>query len=82
MPPSAEQYAGVRETLEAWQPLSSHPNIAALRSAFVSSEIGGSAALYIVHDYHPGAVRTPSPGTAVLSCFQREEGFLGLAFRV
>ena len=57
MPPSAEQYAAVREALEAWQPLASHPNIAALRSAFVSSEVLGTPALYVVHDYHPGAVR-------------------------
>ena len=56
LPPSAEQYTVVREAVEAWQQVNSHPNIAALRSAFVSSDISGTASLYLVHDYHPGAV--------------------------
>lgn len=32
------------------------PNLIVLRSAFVSSEVEGAPALFLVHDLHPGAV--------------------------
>ncbi len=54
---NADNLIAAREAVDAWQPLAGHPSVAALRAVFVNSDIGGAAALYIVHEYHPGAVR-------------------------
>ena len=54
---NADNLIAAREAVDAWQPLAGHPNVAALRVAFVNSDIGGAAALYLAHEYHPGAVR-------------------------
>jgi hypothetical protein len=52
--PSADLLAASRAAIEAWAPIANHPHLAAPRSAFVSSELDGSPALFFVHDFHPG----------------------------
>ena len=55
---NADNLIAAREAVDAWQPLAGHPGVAALRAVFVNSDIGGAAALYVAHEYHPGAVRS------------------------
>jgi len=54
--PSADLLSGARAAVEAWAPVSNHPNLVGLRSAFVSSELDGVSALFFVHDFHPGSL--------------------------
>lgn len=54
--PSADLLSHARSAVEAWSPVSNHPNIAGLRAAFVSSEMDGGSALFFVHDYQPGCL--------------------------
>ena len=58
----ADNLIAAREAVDAWQPLARHANLVAPRAAFVNSDVGGAAALYLAHDYHPGAVRCPMIG--------------------
>jgi hypothetical protein len=54
--PTGELVARARHLVDVWSPVSYHPNLVALRGAFVSSELDGHDALIFVHDYHPGAM--------------------------
>jgi len=55
--PTGDMLAAAQEAVEAWSAVAQQPNLIVLRSAFVSSEVEGAAALFLVHDLHPGAVR-------------------------
>ena len=59
--PTGDMLAAAQEAAEAWSAVAQQPNLIALRSAFVSSEVEGAPALFLLHDLHPGAVR-PHPG--------------------
>ena len=67
--PTGDMLAAAQEAVEAWSAVAQQPNLIVLRSAFVSSEVEGAAALFLVHDLHPGAVRQPR--LACLSCLRR-----------
>ncbi|MEW5313570.1 MAG: hypothetical protein WDW38_005128 [Sanguina aurantia] len=54
--PSPELLNQAEEVVEAWSSLANHPNLVALSTAFISSELDGSPALFFAHNYHPGAV--------------------------
>ena len=55
-PPSADGAAAAAAAVAAWAPLAGHPNLAPPTSAFVSSDWGGSPALWLAADLFPGAV--------------------------
>ena len=57
LPPTGNLLAAAQEAVEAWSAVAQQPNLIVLRSAFVSSEVEGAPALFLVHDLHPGAVR-------------------------
>lgn len=54
--PSPELLNQAEEVVQAWSTLANHPNLVALSTAFISSELDGSPALFFAHNYHPGAV--------------------------
>ncbi len=54
--PTGDLLAAAQEAAEAWSAVAAQPNLVVLRSAFVSAEVEGTPALFIVHDLHPGAV--------------------------
>lgn len=56
LPPTGNLLAAAQEAVEAWSVVAQQPNLIVLRSAFVSSEVEGAPALFLVHDLHPGAV--------------------------
>lgn len=58
LPPTGNLLAAAQEAVEAWSAVAQQPNLIVLRSAFVSSEVEGAPALFLVHDLHPGAVRS------------------------
>lgn len=54
--PSTELLAAARAAVDSWAPVSNHPHLVGLRSAFVSSDMEGGGAMFFVHDYYPSAV--------------------------
>ena len=54
--PTAELLGAADAAVERWVPVSNHPNIVGLREVFVSDEIDDSPALFLSHDYYPGAI--------------------------
>ena len=60
LPPTGNLLAAAQEAVEAWSAVAQQPNLIVLRSAFVSSEVEGTPALFLVHDLHPAAVRLRS----------------------
>ena len=56
MPVSAELLASAAETVDAWAPLASHPNLSCPRGAFASGELGGGVALFLVYPLWPCAI--------------------------
>ncbi len=68
---NADNLIAAREAVDAWQPLAGHPHVAALRTAFVNSDIGGAAALYVAHEYHAGAVRPQRQPPDAVSALQQ-----------
>jgi len=54
--PTSELLTQARQAVEAWTPVTNHPHLVGLRSAFVSSELDSSNSMFFVHDYHPGAL--------------------------
>lgn len=53
---STDLLASAAETVDAWAPLASHPNLSCPRGAFASGELGGGVALYLVYPLWPCAI--------------------------
>ena len=63
MIPTSELLSRARAAVDAWAPVSNHPNMIGLRAAFVSSEMeDATASLFFAHDYHPGSVTLAQVG--------------------
>lgn len=45
-----------RGVVERWSTISMHPNVVAVRDAFVADDADGTSALHISHDYIAGAI--------------------------
>jgi PAB-dependent poly(A)-specific ribonuclease subunit 3 len=58
VPPSAGVVGAAAEVVQRWSPLGGHPALCTLRGAFVADDGSGDggSALYVVHDYLPGAI--------------------------
>ena len=58
VPPSAAVVGAAAEVVQRWAPLAGHPALCPLRGAFAADDGSGDggSALYVVHDYLPGAV--------------------------
>eukprot|EP00798_Chlamydomonas_sp_ICE-L_P006426 gene6426-3053_t len=54
--PSSDLLSQARRVAEQWSRVANHPHVVGLRAVFVSAEMESSAAMFFVHDFHPGAI--------------------------